>query len=87
MSGIEAGIGTPWLYGGFIAFVVAALAVDFVVLGKEGAHRVGLTEAGVWSAIWVALSLGSQACCGGGSTARPAATSRTPRSSRSRPAT
>ncbi len=57
MIEIGSGVGTPWLYGGFIAFVVAALAVDFVVLGKEGAHRVGLREAGIWSAIWVALSL------------------------------
>ena len=51
------GIGTPSLYLAFLAFVIAALAVDFVVLGREGAHRVGLREAGLWSAIWVALSL------------------------------
>lgn len=57
MIEIGSGVGTPWLYGGFIAFVIAALAVDFVVLGREGAHRVGLREAAIWSAIWVALSL------------------------------
>jgi len=50
-------IGSPWLWLGFGAFVVAALIVDFVVLKKEGAHRVGIREAAIWSAIWVALSL------------------------------
>ena len=50
-------IGTPWLWTGFAAFVVAALVVDFIVLEKEGAHRVGLREAGLWSAVWVGLSL------------------------------
>jgi len=50
-------IGTPLLWICFGAFVVAALIVDFVVLKKEGAHRVGVREAAIWSAIWVALSL------------------------------
>ena len=50
-------IGTPWLWAGFAAFVIVALIVDFVVLKKEGAHQVGLREAGIWSAIWVGLSL------------------------------
>ena len=50
-------IGTPWLWTGFAAFVLIALIVDFVVLKKEGAHRVGVREAAIWSAIWVALSL------------------------------
>lgn len=50
-------IGHPWLWTGFAAFVVLALVVDFVVLKKEGAHKVGLREAGVWSAIWIALAL------------------------------
>ncbi|MEO8935858.1 MAG: TerC family protein [Burkholderiaceae bacterium] len=50
-------IGTPLLWAGFGAFVLLALAVDFIVLKKEGAHRVGLREAAIWSAIWVALSL------------------------------
>ena len=50
-------IGTPLLWLGFAAFVVVALIVDFVVLKKEGAHRVDVREAAIWSAIWVALSL------------------------------
>ena len=50
-------IGTPWLWTGFAVFVLVALVVDFVVLEKRGAHRVGLREAGIWSAVWVGLSL------------------------------
>ena len=50
-------IGTPWLWTGFAVFVVLALVVDFVVLEKEGAHRVGLREAALWSAVWIGLSL------------------------------
>ena len=50
-------IGTPLLWSAFAAFVVLSLVVDFVVLKKEGAHRVGLREAAIWSAVWVVLSL------------------------------
>lgn len=48
---------TPlWLWLVFVAFVLAALFVDFVVLKKLGAHEVGLKEAIRWSILWVALS-------------------------------
>ncbi len=50
-------IGNTWLWAGFGVFVVLALIVDFVVLKKEGAHRVGMREAAIWSVVWVALSL------------------------------
>lgn len=50
-------LGNTWLWAGFGVFVVLALIVDFVVLKKEGAHRVGMREAAIWSAAWVALSL------------------------------
>ena len=50
-------IGNTWLWIGFCVFVVLALIVDFIVLKKEGAHRVGMREAAIWSAVWVALSL------------------------------
>ena len=50
-------IGNVWLWAGFALFVVAALALDMIVLKKEGAHRVGMREALVWSAVWVAVSL------------------------------
>jgi len=45
-----------WLWGVFVAFVVAALFVDFVLLKKQGAHEVGVKEALNWSLIWIALS-------------------------------
>ncbi len=46
-----------WLWVVFIAIVLVALFVDFVVLKKQGAHEVTVPEAIKWSAIWVALSL------------------------------
>jgi tellurite resistance protein TerC len=45
-----------WLWLVFVAFVVAALFVDFVVLKKQGAQAVGVKEALNWSLIWIALS-------------------------------
>ena len=41
----------------FAAFVVVALLVDFFAMSKQGAHRVSIREAAVWSLIWVAISL------------------------------
>jgi tellurite resistance protein TerC len=46
-----------WLWFVFVAFVLAALFVDFVVLKKQGAHEVSVREAVNWSILWVALSL------------------------------
>ena len=46
-----------WLWGVFVAFVVAALFVDFVLLKKQGAQVVGVKQALNWSLVWVALSL------------------------------
>jgi tellurite resistance protein TerC len=45
-----------WLWGAFVAFVLVALFVDFVVLKKQGAHEVGVKEALNWSIAWVAVS-------------------------------
>ena len=45
-----------WLWVVFVAFVLTALFVDFVVLKKQGAHEVGLREAIRWSILWVGLS-------------------------------
>ena len=45
-----------WLWGVFVAFVVAALFVDFVLLKKQGAQAVSVKEALNWSLIWIALS-------------------------------
>jgi len=45
-----------WLWGVFIAFVLAALFVDFVLLKKQGAHEVGVKEALNWSLAWIGVS-------------------------------
>jgi tellurite resistance protein TerC len=49
-------VAPAWLWAVFIAIVIAALIIDFVVLNKQGAHEVGVKEAINWSIIWVALS-------------------------------
>ena len=49
-------IAPTWLWLFFIASVLVALFVDFVVLRKQGAHSVSVKEAIHWSLIWVALS-------------------------------
>ena len=43
-----------WIF--FVASVLVALFVDFVVLRKQGAHAVSVKEALNWSIVWVALS-------------------------------
>lgn len=45
-----------WGWVGFNVAVLAILALDLGVLHKKN-ERVGLKEAGIWSAIWVTLSL------------------------------
>jgi tellurite resistance protein TerC len=45
-----------WLWIFFVAAVLAALFVDFVVLKKQGAHEVGVKEALNWSIVWVLAS-------------------------------
>jgi tellurite resistance protein TerC len=49
-------IGSLPLWGAFIVFVLAMLAVDLGVFHRR-AHEVSLKEAGVWSVVWVALAL------------------------------
>lgn len=49
-------IGTPGLWAGFIAFVLAMLALDLGVFHRKD-HEVGPKEAAAWSAVWVALAL------------------------------
>jgi hypothetical protein len=46
-----------WAWAGFVAFVVVMLAVDLFVLHRD-AHEVSVREAGIWSAVWIALALG-----------------------------
>lgn len=49
-------IGTPWLWAGFTAFVVAMLALDLGVFHRK-AHEVKFKEALAWSVVWVGLAL------------------------------
>lgn len=51
-----ASIGSPLLWSLFTAFVLVALAVDFLLLNRQGAHRVSMREAGLWTLVWVAVS-------------------------------
>lgn len=55
MQDISFATGPMW--AGFIAFVVAMLALDLFVLGGNKAHRVSVKEAGAWVATWVTLAL------------------------------
>jgi tellurite resistance protein TerC len=50
------GIGTATMWGIFIVFVLVALFVDFAAMRGQGAHRVGMREAAIWSIIWVLVS-------------------------------
>jgi tellurite resistance protein TerC len=49
-------IGTPMMWTLLAAFVLVALLVDFVAMEKQGAHKVTMKEAAVWSLVWVAVS-------------------------------
>jgi tellurite resistance protein TerC len=49
-------IGSPVMWSLFAAFVAAALLVDFLAMRQQGAHRVSIKEAAVWSLVWIAVS-------------------------------
>lgn len=49
--------GTPLLYAGFTVLVVVLLLVDFIALKVQGAHKVSIREAAIWSVIWFAAAL------------------------------
>ena len=49
-------IGTPLLWGGFIAFVIAMLALDLFVFQRK-AHQVSLREGLAFTFLWIALAL------------------------------
>jgi tellurite resistance protein TerC len=55
LMGIQS-IGTPFLWMGFILFVLALLALDLSVFHRR-AHAVRVGEAFLWSAIWITLAL------------------------------
>jgi tellurite resistance protein TerC len=49
-------VSTPLMWTLFGLFVLVALALDFFALSRQGAHKVSMREAGIWSVIWVAVS-------------------------------
>ena len=49
-------IGTPWLWFGFVVFVLAMLALDLGVFHKKD-HEVSIKEALIWTGVWISLSL------------------------------
>ncbi|MFZ5492760.1 MAG: TerC family protein [Pseudomonadota bacterium] len=50
-------IGNGWMWAGFVAFIGVMVAVDMLLLGRQGAHRVSAREAGAWSVVWIGLAL------------------------------
>ena len=50
-------IGTWWMWLGFFIIVLAMLSVDLFVVGGGRKHRVTFREAGLWSIVWVGVSL------------------------------
>jgi len=46
-----------WIWLLFLAFILFLLAADLLFFHRD-AHEVGVKEAAVWSAVWVALGLG-----------------------------
>lgn len=44
------------MWAGFAAFVVVAIAVDLLVMEKQGAHKVTTMEALGWSLLWFSLA-------------------------------
>ena len=49
------GTGTPWMWAGFLVFVVGMLALDLGVFHRK-AHVITAREAATWSAVWVGLA-------------------------------
>ena len=50
-------IGEPWMWGAFIAFVLAMLVLDLFVFGGKEAHKVSVKEAALWSLAWFGMAL------------------------------
>jgi tellurite resistance protein TerC len=58
LTGLLTAVTVPlWAWAGFAAFVVAMLVLDLFVLHRQ-ARDVSLREAGIWTAVWVAIGLG-----------------------------
>lgn len=47
---------SPWVWAGFVGFVLAMLALDLGVFHRK-VHEITMREAAIWTAIWVGLAL------------------------------
>lgn len=56
-------VGTPLLWGGFVAVVTMMLVIDLLLQGRNGAHVMSMKQAAAWSILWVTLSLLFNAVC------------------------
>ncbi len=56
MNGLDSIASGP-MWAGFIAFVIAMLALDLFVFGGNKAHKVSVKEAALWSLVWISLAL------------------------------
>lgn len=56
-EGAVTSFATGPMWAGFVAFVLAMLALDLFVFGGRKAHRVHVREAATWVAVWVSLAL------------------------------
>lgn len=52
---MQQSIGSPLMWLGFVVFVLVMLALDLGVFHRRP-HEVSMREAGIWSAVWVAMS-------------------------------
>lgn len=50
-------IAQPWMWGVFLLFVIAMLAVDIFACGGNKAHKMSAKHAAYWSLVWVSLAL------------------------------
>ena len=44
------------MWVGFAVFVVVAIAIDLLVMEKQGAHKVTMKEAALWSVLWFSMA-------------------------------
>lgn len=54
---IHTPVSHPWLWGGFVLFLLVALAVDLLAHRRSG-HQVSTRTALAWSVVWISLALG-----------------------------
>src|SRR4051812_44119358 len=50
-------IAQPWMWGAFLLFVLATLAVDMFACGGNKVHKMTGRQAAYWSLVWVSLAL------------------------------